>query len=68
MVQIDPGWAGESLGLIYNQFGIIQVLQMSHIPQTNNWSRTLFLAVSYRKLALKHQREKKLSRVNCWSK
>ena len=41
----------ESLGLIYNQFGIIQVLQRSPIPQTSNWSGTFF-AVPYSKPAL----------------
>ena len=40
--KIDPGWSGESLGLIYNQIGIIQVLQMSPIPQISNWSGTFF--------------------------
>ena len=35
----------------YNQFGIIQVLQRSPIPQTSNWSETYF-AVSYSKPAL----------------
>ena len=40
-----------SLGIIYNQFGIIQVLQRSPIPQTSNWSGTFF-AVSYSKPAL----------------
>ena len=30
------------LGLIYNQFGIIQVLHRPPIPQTSNWSRTFF--------------------------
>ena len=34
--------AGESLELIYNQFGIIQVLQRSPISQTSNWSGTFF--------------------------
>ena len=29
---------GKSLGLIHNQFGIIQVLQSSPIPQTSKWS------------------------------
>ena len=33
--KIDPEWSGESFGLIYNQFGIIQVLQSSPIPQTS---------------------------------
>jgi len=32
--EMDPGLSGESLGLIYNQFGIIQVLQRSPIPET----------------------------------
>ena len=49
--KIDPGWSGESLGLICNQFGIIQVLQKSLIPQTNSWSGTFF-AISYSKPAL----------------
>ena len=49
--QIDPGWSGESLGLICNQFAIIQVLQRSPIWQTSNCSGTFF-AVSYSKLAL----------------
>ena len=40
--KIDPGWSRESLGLIYNQLGIIQVLQRSPIQETNNWSETLF--------------------------
>jgi hypothetical protein len=35
-----------------NQFGIIQVLQSSHIPQTSNWSGTFF-DVSYSKPALR---------------
>ena len=35
--KIDPGWSRESRGLIYNQFGIIQLLQSSPIPQTSNW-------------------------------
>ena len=43
--------AGESLGLIYNQFGIIQVLQRSPILQTSNWSGTFF-AVPFNKPAL----------------
>ena len=46
--EIDPGWSGESLELIYNQFGIIQVLERSPIPQTGNWPGTFF-AVSYSK-------------------
>ena len=29
--------------LIYNQFGIIQVLQRSPIPPTSNWLGTFFL-------------------------
>ena len=33
----------ESLGLIYNQFGIIQVLQRFPILPTSNWSGTFFL-------------------------
>ena len=49
--KIDPGWSEESLGLIYNQFGIIQVLQRSPILQINNWSGTFF-AASYSKPAL----------------
>ena len=49
--KIDPTWSGESLGLIYNQFGIIKVLQRSPIPQISNWSGTFF-AVSYSKPAL----------------
>ena len=36
---------------MYNQFGIIQVLQISLILQTSNWSGTFF-AVSYSKPAL----------------
>ena len=44
--KIDPEWSGESLGLIHDQFGIIQVLQRSPIPQTSNWPETVF-AVSY---------------------
>ena len=49
--KIDHGGLGESLELIYNQFGIIQFIQRSPIPQTSNWSGTFF-AVSYSKLAL----------------
>ena len=49
--KIDSGWSGKSLGLIYNQFGIIQVLQRSPISQTSNWSG-IFFAVSYSKPAL----------------
>ena len=49
--KIDPGWSGESLELICNQFRIIQVLQRCPIPQTSNWSG-IFLAVSYSKPAL----------------
>ena len=41
----------ESIGLIYNQFGIIQVLQRSPLLQTSNWPGTVF-AVSYSKPAL----------------
>ena len=37
--------------VIYNQFGIIQVLQRSPILQTSNWPGTFF-AVSYSKPAL----------------
>ena len=37
--------------LIYDQFGIIQNLQMSPIPQTSHWSWAFF-AVSYSKPAL----------------
>ena len=37
--------------LIYDQFGIIQILHISPIPQTSNWSSTFF-AVSYSKPAL----------------
>ena len=43
--RIDLGSSGESLGLIYKiytQFGIIQVLQRSLIPETSNWSGTFF--------------------------
>ena len=40
-------------GIVYNQFGIIQVLQRSPIPQTGNWLG-LFLAVSYSKVDLVH--------------
>ena len=40
--KIDTGWSGNSLGLIYNQFGIIQVLQRSPTLQTSNWSGTFF--------------------------
>ena len=43
------------LGLIYNHFGIIQVLQTPPIPQTSNWSGTFF-AVSYSKPALDFNR------------
>ena len=50
--QIDPRWSGESLRLIQNQFGIIQVLQRSSIPQTSNWSGTFFSSW-YKKTALK---------------
>ena len=39
--KIDPGWSEESLGLIYNQFGIIH-LRRSPILQTSNWSGTFF--------------------------
>ena len=35
-----------TVGLIYNQFGIILALQRSPISQTSNWSGTFF-AVSY---------------------
>ena len=49
--KIDPRWSVESLGLLYNQFGIIQVLRRVPIPQTSNWSGTFF-AVSYSKPAL----------------
>ena len=49
--KIDPGWSGELSGLIYNQFGINQVLQRSPIPQISIWSGTFF-AVSYSKPAL----------------
>ena len=42
--------------LIYNQFGIIQNLQMSLIPKTNNWSVTFF-AITYSKPALKSKSE-----------
>ena len=37
--------------LIWDQFGIIQSLQMSPIPQTGNWSGT-FLYTQYSKGAL----------------
>ena len=40
-----------TITLTYNQFGIIQVLQSSPIPQTSNWSGTFF-AISYSKPAL----------------
>ena len=40
MYIIDPGWSGESLGLIYNQFGIIY-----------RFCR-IFFAISYSKLVL----------------
>ena len=40
MILDDP------LGLIYNQFGIIQVFQRSPIPQTSNWSGTFFCCFS----------------------
>ena len=49
--KIDPGLSGESPGLVYNQFGIIQLLQSSPIVQTSNWSGTFF-AISYSKPAL----------------
>ena len=52
-----------SLGLIYNQFGIIQVLQRSPIPQTNNWPGTFF-AVSYSKPALMWKSVKVRSRIH----
>ena len=42
---------GESLRLICNQFGIIQVLQRIPIPQISNWPGTFF-SVSYSKTAL----------------
>ena len=42
MVKNYPGWSGESHGLIYNQFGIIQVLQRSSIPQVSDWSGFFF--------------------------
>ena len=42
--------------LIYNQFGIIQNLQMSLIPKTDNWSLTFF-AITYSKPALKSKSE-----------
>ena len=42
---------GNQLDSYWNQFGIIQDLQRSPIPQTSNWSGTFF-AVSYSKLAL----------------
>ena len=42
---------GKSLRLIYNQFGIIQILQSSPIPQTSIWLGNFF-AVSYSKQAL----------------
>ena len=34
--KIDSGWSEESLGLIYNQFGIIQILQTSQVPYSVN--------------------------------
>ena len=40
--KIDPGRSGESLGLIYNQFAIIQVHQRSPILQTSNCTGTFF--------------------------
>ena len=42
---------GNQLDSYWNQFGIIQDLQRSPIPQTSNWSGTFF-AVSYSKLVL----------------
>ena len=51
LYKINLEWSGESLGLIYNQFGIIRVLQKSPILQTINWSWTFFV-VSYSKPAL----------------
>ena len=42
---------GNHLDSIYNQFGIIQVLWRSPIPETSNWSGTFF-AFSYSKPAL----------------
>ena len=40
--KIAPGWSRESLGRIYNQFGIIQVLQRYPFWHTSNWSGTFF--------------------------
>ena len=43
LYKFDPGELRESLGLINNQFGTIQVLRRSSIPQTSNWSGTFLL-------------------------
>ena len=47
----DKAAPDKAYGLIYNQFGIIHILQRSLNPQTSNWSGTFF-AVSYSKPAL----------------
>ena len=41
--EIDPELSGESLGLLYNQFGINQILQRPLIPQTSQELFLLFL-------------------------
>ena len=48
--EIDPGWSGELLGLIYNRFGVIQVLQRSPILQTSDWSGTFFAVFTANRL------------------
>ena len=45
---------GNHFDIFLYQFGIIQVLQRSPIPQTSNWPGTFF-AVSYSKPALAKQ-------------
>ena len=51
-----------ALGLIYSQFGSIQVLKSSPIPQTSNWSRFFLLFLTANRLlqtqSLGNMREK----------
>ena len=67
--KIDPKWLRGSLIFIYEQFGIIQNLQISPIPKTSNWSWTFF-AVSYNKPTLKGvdetHRDPRVNWKNLW--
>ena len=49
--KIDPGWSGESLGLIHNQFGIIQAFT-DPLFRKQVTGQEFFFAISYSKTAL----------------